>query len=59
MEAVASHVYLGPGTSISSLLSLMHVPTATPVVVPTAKEPDGRVVLAGPAGPVLARFASA
>jgi hypothetical protein len=46
LQAVASHVYLGPGTPVSALLSLMHVPTAHPVSVPTARDGQGRVVLA-------------
>jgi hypothetical protein len=56
LEAVASHVYLGPGTSVSALLSLMHVPLTTPVHVPTQTDPQGHVVLAAPASGVLRRF---
>jgi hypothetical protein len=56
LEAVASHVYLGPNTSVSSLLTLMHASTGTPVSVPTSTAPDGRVVLAAPADGVLRHF---
>jgi hypothetical protein len=56
LEAVASHVYLGPKTSISALMSLTHVPVGTPVAVPTSTEGDGRVVLAAPAAKVLRHF---
>ena len=34
LEQVASHIYLGPGTPVSAVLSLMNVPTAHPVSVP-------------------------
>jgi hypothetical protein len=56
LEAVASHVYLGPNTSVSSLLSLMHVPTTNPVSVPTSTDARGRVVLAASGDHVLAKF---
>ncbi len=56
IEAVASHVYLGPRTSVSSLLSLMKVPARAPVSVPTSTNSDGQVVLAGPAVDVLKHF---
>jgi hypothetical protein len=46
LEQVASHIYLGPGTPVSAVLSLMNVPTANPVNVPTDKDVHGRVVLA-------------
>jgi len=46
LEQVASHVYLGPGTPVSAVLSLMNVPTANPVSVPTDKDGSGQVVLA-------------
>ena len=39
-------MYLGPGTPVSAVLSLMDVPTANPVSVPTAKDLHGKVVLA-------------
>jgi hypothetical protein len=44
LEQVASHVYLGPGTPVSAVLSLMNVPTAHPLNVPTAKDGQGQVV---------------
>jgi hypothetical protein len=56
LEAVASHVYLGPHTSVSALLSLMHVPVGAPVSVPTSTEGNGTVVLAAPATAVLRHF---
>jgi hypothetical protein len=56
MEAVASHVYLGPHTSVSSLLTLIHVPAGAPVSVPTSTTPSGQVVLAAPAVDVLRHF---
>ena len=46
LEQVASHIYLGPGTPVSAVLSLMNVPTANPVSVPTAEDLNGKVVLA-------------
>ena len=45
LEQVASHIYLGPGTPVSDVLSLMNVPTAKSVSVPTAKNLNGKVVL--------------
>lgn len=56
LEAVASHVYLGPHTSVTTLLSLMNVPSGTPVEVPTTTTSDGHVVLAAPALTVLKHF---
>jgi hypothetical protein len=56
LESVASHVYLGPHTPVSSLLELMHVPTSHPVHVPTSRDAQGRVVLAGPYLNVLRNF---
>jgi hypothetical protein len=56
MEAVASHVYLGPNTSPSSLMSLMQVPTTHTVSVPTSTKADGQVVLSAPAVDVLKHF---
>ena len=46
LEQVASHIYLGPGTPVSAVLSLMNVPTANPVDVPTDRDGQGNVVLA-------------
>ncbi len=56
LEQVASHIYLGPGTPVSAVLSLMNVPTAHPVSVPTAKDEHGRVVLASAFTTVLRSF---
>jgi hypothetical protein len=56
LEQVASHIYLGPGTPVSAVLSLMNVPTAHPVSVPTAKDVHGRVVLASAFTTVLRSF---
>jgi hypothetical protein len=55
LEQVASHIYLGPGTPVSAVLSLMHVPTAHPLSVPTATD-GGRVVLASAFDTVLRGF---
>jgi hypothetical protein len=56
LEQVASHIYLGPGTPVSAVLSLMNVPTAHPVSVPTAKDIHGTVVLASAFPTVLRSF---
>jgi hypothetical protein len=56
LEQVASHIYLGPGTPVSAVLSLMNVPTAHPVSVPTAKDEHGKVVLASEFATVLRSF---
>ena len=44
LEQVASHIYLGPGTPVSAVLSLMNVPTSHPVAVPTNRSGHGQVV---------------
>jgi len=56
LEEVASHIYLGPGTPVSAVLSLMRVPTANPVLVPTARDGSGTVVLASAYLSVLRSF---
>jgi len=53
---VASHVYLGPGTPVSAVLSLMDVPTAHPLAVPTDRNSQGQVVLAAAFAVVLRAF---
>jgi hypothetical protein len=53
---VASHVYLGPHTPTSALLSLMDVPTTHPISVPTVREANGTVVLASAFLNVLRNF---
>ncbi len=56
LEQVASHIYLGPGTPVSAVLSLMNVPTANPVNVPTNRDGHGNVVLASASSTVLRNF---
>jgi hypothetical protein len=56
LEQVASHIYLGPGTPVSAVLSLMNVPTANPVSVPTNKDGQGHVVLASAFDSVMRNF---
>jgi hypothetical protein len=56
IEAVASHVYLGPGTPTSALLSLMKVPTGPMVALPTLVDSTGRRVLAAPSADILKKF---
>jgi hypothetical protein len=56
LEQVASHIYLGPGTPVSAVLSLMNVPTAHPVSVPTDRDVHGTVVLAAAFANVLRAF---
>jgi hypothetical protein len=56
LEQVASHIYLGPGTPVSAVLSLMNVPTAHPVSVPTNTDDQGQVVLASAFDSVLRGF---
>ena len=56
LAQVASHMYLGPGTPVSAVLSLMHVPTTHPVSVPTDRVGGGRVVLGSSFAAVLRGF---
>ena len=56
LQQVASHMYLGPGTPVSAVLSLMNVPTAHPVSVPTSRDGSGNVVLASAFDSVLRSF---
>ena len=56
LEQVASHIYLGPGTPVSAVLSLMNVPTAHPVSVPTDTDVHGTVVLASAFSTILRGF---
>jgi hypothetical protein len=56
LEQVASHIYLGPGTPVSAVLSLMNVPTANPVSVPTNRDDQGHVVLASAFDSVMRNF---
>ena len=56
LEQVASHIYLGPGTPVSAVLSLMNVPTSHPVNVPTFTDVHGTVILAAAFSTVLRGF---
>jgi len=56
LDQVASHIYLGPGTPTSAILSLMTVSTAHPVTIPTSRAHHGRVILAAAFGSVLRTF---
>ena len=56
LEDVATHMYLGPGTPVSAVLSLMDVPTSHPVSVPTDRNPQGDLVLASEFSRVLRGF---
>jgi hypothetical protein len=56
LQQVASHMYLGPGTPVTAVLSLMNVPTAHPVSVPTSRDGSGNVVLASAFDSVLRGF---
>ena len=56
LDQVASHIYLGPGTPVSAVLSLMNVPAAHPVHVPVSKDVDGTVVVAAAFANVLRAF---
>jgi len=56
LEQVASHIFLGPGTPVSAVLSLMNVPTAHPVSVPTDTDVHGTVVLASAFSTILRGF---
>jgi hypothetical protein len=53
---IASHVYLGPHTPTSALLSLMDVPSSKPISVPTTRLANGTVVLAAAFINVLRNF---
>ncbi len=56
LAQVASHVYLGPGTPVSAVLSLTNVPTTNPVSVPTDRTVQGHVVLGSSFAAVLRGF---
>ena len=55
-QVASSHIYLGPGTPVTAVLSLMNVPTAHPVSVPTNTDVHGTVVLASAFTAVLRGF---
>jgi hypothetical protein len=46
LEQVASHIYLGPGTPTSAVMSLATVSAAHAVAIPTTRDSQGRIVLA-------------
>jgi hypothetical protein len=56
LAQVASHVWLGPGTPVSAVLSLMNVPTAHPVSVPVERDVHGVVVVTAAFANVLRAF---
>jgi hypothetical protein len=56
LEQVASHIFLGPGTPVSAVLSLMNVPTAHPISVPVERDVHGVVVLTAAFEHVLRAF---
>ncbi len=56
LAQVASHMYLGPGTPVSAVLSLANVPTNNPVSVPTDRTVGGSVVLGSSFAAVLRGF---
>jgi len=53
LEQVASHVYLGPGTPMSAVLSLTALSATQTTVLPTTRAPRGGTVLADVDGSVL------
>jgi hypothetical protein len=56
LAQVASHIWLGPGTPVSAVLSLMNVPTAHPISVPVERDVHGVVVLTAAFEHVLRAF---
>jgi hypothetical protein len=56
LQQVASHIWLGPGTPVSAVLSLMNVPTAHPVSVPVERDVHGVVVLTAAFANVMRAF---
>jgi hypothetical protein len=56
LQQVASHIWLGPGTPVSAVLSLMNVPTAHPVTVPVERDVHGVVVLTADFANILRAF---
>jgi hypothetical protein len=45
LEQIASHVYLGPGTPTSAVMSLTAISEAHLAMIPTTKDPRGQIVL--------------
>jgi hypothetical protein len=56
LQQVASHIWLGPGTPVSAVLSLANVPTAHPVSVPVQRDLRGVVVLTAGFASVMRAF---
>jgi hypothetical protein len=56
LAQVASHVWLGPGTPVSAVLSLMNVPTAHPMSVPVERDVHGVVVVTAAFAHILRAF---
>ena len=56
LQQVASHIWLGPGTPVSAVLSLMNVPTAHPMSVPVERDLHGVVVLTAGFANVMRAF---
>lgn len=56
LQQVASHIWLGPGTPVSAVLSLANVPTAHPVSVPVERDVHGVIVLTAAFTNVLRAF---
>jgi hypothetical protein len=56
LQQVASHIWLGPGTPVSAVLSLMNVPTAHPLSVPVERDVHGVVVVTAAFANVMRAF---
>jgi hypothetical protein len=56
LQQVASHIWLGPGTPVSAVLSLMNVPTAHPLSVPVERDVHGVVVVTAAFAHVMRAF---
>jgi hypothetical protein len=56
LAQVASHIWLGPGTPVSAVLSLMNVPTAHPLSVPVERDVHGVVVVTAAFANVMRAF---
>jgi hypothetical protein len=56
LQQVASHIWLGPGTPVSAVLSLANVPTAHPISVPVERDLHGVVVLTSAFANVMRAF---
>jgi hypothetical protein len=56
LQQVASHIWLGPGTPVSAVLSLMNVPTAHPLSVPVERDVHGVVVVTAAFAHIMRAF---